>query len=213
MKTMRRPVAIWLVNSANAILPAKMRQWGHAMQCEALQPSGDNDAIAFAWGCFTTSLRITASYYIIQPMARHLHLHLHLHLRESHSRYVYALSLLLAGMFLMFHTNMTLSDAFTNATLVFAALKIIPIIILGINKNNVSNMFTNSVHAMLYFTAKTSGVLAVAFALAAAASAGKIVETYILAGVLVVATALTFWTIFARFTGRFYGFAQIGRPA
>lgn len=207
MKTMRRPVAIWLVNSANAILPAKMRQWGHAMQCEALQPSGDNDAIAFAWGCFTTSLRITASYYIIQPMARHLHM------RASHSRYVYALSLLLAGMFLMFPTNMTLSDAFTNATLAFAALKIIPIIILGINKNNVSNLFANPVHAMLYFTSKISGVLTVAFALAAAASAGKIVETYILAGVLVVATALTFWTIFARFTGRFYGFAQIGRPA
>ena len=113
----------------------------------------------------------------------------------------------------MFPTTMTLNDAFTGATLVAAAMKIIPIIILGMNKHKVSDLFANPIHAMLYFTSKISGVLAVAFALAAAASAGKNFETYVLAGVLVVATALTFWTIFARFTGRFYGFAQIGRPA
>jgi hypothetical protein len=207
MKTVRRPVAIWLVNCANAILPAGMRQWGYAMQCEELQASGDNDAIAFAWGCFTTSLRITASYYIIEPMTRLLNM------RARRSWYVYVFAALLAGLFLMLPTTMTLNDTFTGATLVFAVLKIVPILILGMSKNKVLDLFASPIHAMLYFTSKVSGVLTVAFALAAAASAGKTVETYVLAGVLLVATALTFWTIFARFTGRFYGFAQIGRPA
>ncbi len=113
----------------------------------------------------------------------------------------------------MLPTTMTLNDTFTGATLVFAVLKIVPILILGMSKNKVLDLFASPIHAMLYFTSKVSGVLTVAFALAAAASAGKTVETYVLAGVLLVATALTFWTIFARFTGRFYGFAQIGRPA
>ena len=113
----------------------------------------------------------------------------------------------------MSSTTMTLNDAFTGATLVAAALKIIPILILGMNKHKVVDLFSNPIHTMLYFTSKVSGVLTIAFALAAAASAGKTIETYVLAGVLVVATALTFWTIFARFTGRFYGLAQIGRPA
>lgn len=207
MKMMRRPVAIWLMNCAYAILPAGMRQWGHAMRCEALQANGDDDGIAFAWGCFTTSLRVTALYYITQPI------NCLLKVQARQSWYVCMFGSLLAGICFMFPTTMTLNDAFTGATLVAAAMNIIPIIILGMNKHKVSNLFANRIHAILYFTSKISGVLGVSFALAAAASAGKNFETYVLAGGLVVATALTFWTIFARFTGRFYGFAQIGRPA
>lgn len=207
MRRMRRPIAIWLVDFANAILPAGLREWGHAMRCEALQANRDDDAIAFAWGRLTTSLRIRASYHIPRPSSWPLKRRMQL------GWCVCAIGSLLAGMCLMLPTTMTLDEAFTAATLAAAALKVLPILALGLMRHKVSDLFANPVHAMLYFTSKTSGVLTVAFALAAAASAGRTGETCVLAGLLVVATAATFWTIFARVTGRFHGFAQIGRPA
>ncbi|MBO9713608.1 hypothetical protein [Sphingomonas sp.] len=93
-----------------------------------------------------------------------------------------------------------LPQIFTVATLVFAALKLGPVFILLPQKHRLDRIAEARWVALLYFTSKLSGILAVAFALAAAASAGKVGEAEWLSALMVVAGAATFWTIYARLT-------------
>lgn len=104
---------------------------------------------------------------------------------------------------------MSLEDLFTYATILFALLKVGPVLILLPQKQRLDNMFTDPFAATLYFTSKLSGILAVAFALAAAASAGRRSEALAIAVVLVLAGAATFLTIAGRITGRFKGLADL----
>lgn len=107
---------------------------------------------------------------------------------------------------------------FTAATVACAVLKVSPIPYLIWKERQVrrdnpqANVLDGPLEAFLYFTSKLSGILAAAFALAAAASAGKDLETFVLSIVLVLFGAATFWSMFARFRGRFHGLIRSTVP-
>lgn len=104
---------------------------------------------------------------------------------------------------------MDMADFFTAMTLVFAALKLLPLPLLLKVAKQPDMLARAPWHSALYFTSKLSGVLAVAFALAAAASAQKTGEVAGLSLLLVLGTVLTGWSIWARLQGRPFGLAAL----
>lgn len=92
---------------------------------------------------------------------------------------------------------------FTNATLVFAAFKIGPIIFFLFQRRRLGRLREDRLAATLYLTSKLAGVLTVAFALAAASSAGRGFEAAGLSALLVLAGGLTFWSVFGRLAGTY----------
>lgn len=94
-----------------------------------------------------------------------------------------------------------LPTLFTNLTLVFAALKVGPLPYLLWRLRRIDSLSDDRLTAGLYLTSKLSGVLAVAFALSAAASTGRRIESILLSLLLVTAGALTMWTVFKRLSG------------
>ncbi|MDG5496759.1 hypothetical protein [Niveispirillum sp. BGYR6] len=104
---------------------------------------------------------------------------------------------------------MDLTDLLTGLTLLFAALKLLPLPLLLKAAKQPVLLTRMPWPSALYFTSKLSGILAVAFALAAAASAHKAEEVAGLSLLLVLGTVLTGWSIWARLLGRPFGLAAL----
>ena len=104
---------------------------------------------------------------------------------------------------------MDMETLFTGAAVVFAVLKIGPIVLVLPRRSRLDTMSTDPFVAVLYFTSKLSGILGIAFALAASASAGRQTEAMLIAVALVAATVATFWSIAARHSGRFKGLIDV----